>query len=50
VFAANMALAYFMFNEWKFYNEKLIAILDNFSADKEFGFPFRTIDGVDYFK
>jgi len=41
VFAANMALAYFMLNNWNFYNKKLIALLDNLSADnKEFAFSY----------
>jgi len=46
-----MALAYFMSNEWKFYNKKLLALLDDFNPEnKEFIFCYRTIDAVDYFK
>jgi len=52
VFAANMALAYFMLNEWKFDNKKLLALVDNLSADnkKEFGSSYEIVDATDYFK
>jgi len=46
-----MSLAYFMLNEWKFYNNKFVALFDYLNADnKEFASSYRTVDPVDYFK
>ncbi|XP_012541313.1 fatty acyl-CoA reductase 1 [Monomorium pharaonis] len=52
IYVTNSALSYFLLNEWTFYNEKLLSILDNLSADnkKEFEYPYKIIDVYDYFK
>ncbi|KYQ54969.1 Fatty acyl-CoA reductase 1 [Trachymyrmex zeteki] len=52
VYVSNSALSYFLLNQWKFVNAKLLNILDDLSADnkKEFGYPFQTIDVLQFFK
>ncbi|XP_018354808.1 PREDICTED: putative fatty acyl-CoA reductase CG5065 isoform X2 [Trachymyrmex septentrionalis] len=52
VYVSNSALSYFLLNQWKFINTKLLNILDNLSADnrKEFGFAYQTVDTLQYFK
>lgn len=52
VYVSNSALSYFLLNQWKFVNKKLLSMLDNLSADnkKEFEFPYQTIDVVQFFK
>ncbi|XP_011705903.1 PREDICTED: putative fatty acyl-CoA reductase CG8306 [Wasmannia auropunctata] len=52
VYVSNKALSYFLFNQWKFVNTKLLTTLDNLSADnkKEFEFPYQVVDLLEYFK
>lgn len=52
VYVTNSALSYFLLNEWKFHNAKLIKTFDTLSADnkKKFGYPYESIDMLEYFK
>lgn len=52
VYCANNALSYFLRNEWKFHNKKLVSLLDNLSAEnkKDFGFAYKDLDIADYFR
>ncbi|XP_012229974.1 fatty acyl-CoA reductase 1 [Linepithema humile] len=52
VYVSNSALSYFLLNEWKFYNKKLLELFDNLSVEnqKEFGYDYRNFNEVDYFR
>ncbi|KAJ8688008.1 hypothetical protein QAD02_023803 [Eretmocerus hayati] len=52
VYAANSALEYFLCNEWKFKNDKLLKLLvDIPPTDQDsFGFEYYTFDTHEYFK
>ncbi|CAL1687696.1 unnamed protein product [Lasius platythorax] len=52
VYCANSALSYFLTNEWKFHNEKLISLFDNLNADnkKDFGFDYKALNIAEYFR
>ncbi|XP_025994645.1 fatty acyl-CoA reductase 1 isoform X2 [Solenopsis invicta] len=52
VYVSNNALSYFLLNEWKFYNEKVLNLLHNISEDnkEEFGFPYEDLDLSIFYK
>ncbi|XP_072751895.1 uncharacterized protein [Anoplolepis gracilipes] len=52
VYCANSALSYFLTNQWKFHNEKLINLFENLSPEnnKHFGFEYRELNIEEYFR
>lgn len=52
VYVSNRILSYFLLNEWKFYNAKFKNLFDTLSADneKEFGYPYKSVDIPEYLK
>ncbi|KAL6443248.1 hypothetical protein ACFW04_002874 [Cataglyphis niger] len=52
IYIANNALSYFLTNQWKFSNKKLLTLFDNLSAEnkKDFGFAYKDFNVEKYFR